>query len=124
MLDKVDIVVLNWPRVIKKEEGYERIWNIKFRNPIKFEALAIAEQEMADDENRIEIIDQDSYNAIVIVYTRRWGWEVDLLFYNYKVLVCLNQVIGEIDTVQGQLRDLWTPFRFKWFLSPPWSFDL
>lgn len=43
--------------------------------------------------------------------------EDDLYFYNYRMLLAVEETFGDIDKVQAQPKRMWLPWRFPDFPS-------
>lgn len=67
------------------------------------------ETELSNEEITITVEAQGK-NLEVTVNTLRWSLDDDLIVYNFKILQGINDIIGEIEIIQGDVRDAWLPF--------------
>lgn len=89
------------------------IWDIVLVNEIKDkESIAKFESELSTEEITITAKVQEK-NLKVIVETLRWSWEDDLIGYFKRIWEGVNDIIGEIETIQGDARDTWNPWFYR-----------
>lgn len=115
-----DIVIHKWAKLIKTPEfKWNRIWTIVLKNPV-FEPvdLEAISQNLSHEDFLVVVEISDGNHLKVSVTTERWGWEDELYFDTYRMFAAIDRLVGTIDTIQGQDRDLWEPWlRRKWIVS-------
>jgi hypothetical protein len=106
-----DIVIHNWPKLQQTPNGkWTRCWNIVLKDEIKNHiSLTELEATLSDGEKLVKI-EKNGKELRVWVTTDRWGWDDDLYFYSYLMLKRINDLLGRIERIQDQSRDLWEPW--------------
>lgn len=102
---------VKWPETKQvDDETWIRVWDVVLVNEVKDEeSIAKFETELSNEEITITVEAQGK-NLEVTVNTLRWSLDDDLIVYNFKILQGINDIIGEIEIIQGDVRDAWLPF--------------
>jgi hypothetical protein len=109
--DADKIVIHNWPEAIQLSDGkWARNWDITFKQSWKTSKISEVSDELSYQgfSVRISFIQEKKYSFQII--TDDWSWEDYLYFNTYKMFEEINDLIGEIETIQGQPRDCWDPW--------------
>ena len=112
--DTKHLVLLNWPRAQRTTDGrWIRVWKIHFKEVINSHlSMPNLSLECSGDDFVVSL-DKHGPRDITaqVITSRRHGESDEVVFANYDVLKKLNASIGTIETIQGQERDLWLPWR-------------
>jgi hypothetical protein len=107
------LVLNTWPQLEPTKDGrWRRVWTIMFaadlppQLPLEEVSAGLCE---ADFSVRLKQIGRREILATVL--TQEWGWADHFYFASYRMLKAIEEKIGMIDTIQGQPRDLWRPWR-------------
>lgn len=112
--DETHLVLLDWPRAQRTTDGgWVRMWKIHFKeviNPhISLNHLSV---EYSGDDFVVSLDKHGPRDITAQVMTcRRHGESDAVVFANYDLLKKLNDSLGTIETIQGQERDVWLPWR-------------
>ena len=108
------IIVVPWPKPVQLDDGrWHRRWNVVLvEGSERRDAEAVFRDAMATFENNVAL-SVEGRRVEVDVYTRRWPLEDDLFFYNFRVLKCVEDVLGEIELIEGEPRNKWRPWRVR-----------
>jgi len=109
-----NLVVLKWPRAQCTVDGnWLRVWHLHFQEAVDPHiALASLATELSEDDFRVSFVQEHAHDMQVHVMThRRHGESDEVVFANYALLEKINERIGTIETMQGQARNLWLPWR-------------
>lgn len=106
------IFIMNWPACHQTpDKKWRRIWSIELEQaPTDATLLRRAEQALSNDEVSVQITNVDKSLTMKVV-TGRWCLEDDLIGYAWDILEGVNDIVGKIDTIQGQERDRWSPWQ-------------
>lgn len=105
---------LDWPQLNQADNGtWIRVWDIVLVDEAISEgSITKLEEELSNEEITISV-EVICKVLKITVKTLRWGWEDDLIGYSYKILKGVNDIIGEINTIQGQEREVWPPWAWE-----------
>ncbi|MEC4895835.1 MAG: hypothetical protein SAL07_24080 [Oscillatoria sp. PMC 1051.18] len=114
-----DIVIHNWAKLNQTENGkWKRVWQISLKDPLPETVnLNDISQDLSNQDFQVIIKVLQRKHLEVCVTTQRWGWDDDFYFATYKMFEKIDCLLGTIDTIQGQERDLWNPWLQKKKLS-------
>ncbi|MBK8256730.1 MAG: hypothetical protein IPK82_29170 [Polyangiaceae bacterium] len=115
VMHTVDMIVINnWPKLSQGADGWwERDWEIVLTtDQVTDDSVRVVEHELSDFEKSVKI-EVDGKKVKVHVRTARWGWDHDLYTHSYNLLEAINDRMGQIDTIQGQARNLWNPWLLR-----------
>lgn len=92
---------------------WSRVWNIRFSGPIKQTAEEVL-QCLREPQIRFDVqIDSDKSGMSLTTVTVADPLSAEMfLLAPYRVLRFIDTSIGRIESVQGQPRDWWTPFKY------------
>ncbi len=112
-----DIIIHNWPKLAQTpDKKWHRTWDIILKSPVIEAVDLVAYSQSLSHEDflvSVEICDGDRLK--VSVTTERWGWEDELYSATYNMFEAIDNLFGNIDTIQGQDRELWEPWlRNNW----------
>jgi hypothetical protein len=101
----------NWHEVyLTRNSKWIRVWHISLVNePTDTTLLRQVEERLSTDEIRVEIAWKGKH-LLAMVTTDRWGWDDDLFWYSYTILTTINDQVGEIESIQGEARNTWSPW--------------
>jgi len=125
------ITTNRWPQVKQLANGtWERVWhlvlteNIPRSEELSTLSLHIGKQIVADlraADPRLSGIEQDDVvvhlcrmaprEIAAIVLTKQDGWSDEYYLATYRLFEYVDEKIGAIDTIEGQPRDSWRPWR-------------
>lgn len=107
-----DIVFHNWPEIQKTSDNrWIREWDITFKNPVSDKInLESLSHSLSYIGYEVLVRKENSCNFKFKVTTDYSNREDRLCFNTYKMLEEIDILCGDIDTVQGQHRDLWDPW--------------
>src|SRR6476620_10005786 len=104
-----DVVIRNWANLRQMPDGrWNRKWDIKLKQAIP---------ESINLENIYKLLSREGFDIRVViregnhleisVTTEEWGWEDELIFATYRMFEEIEQLVGKIDMIQAQSRDIW-----------------
>ena len=105
------IVIHNWPDLHQLDDGrWSREWEITLKaEPAHAEKLAELAENLSSECNEVKFA-FDGKKLKVRVVSSEWGWEPAQYTLSYGMLESVDREVGEIETIQGQPRDLWNPW--------------
>lgn len=111
--DANKLVRNEWAPLVQTPEGlWQRVWIIRFVNDLP---AGIQLDEVAKALTRVDFVVSlrilGRCELEVTVTTARWGWDDELYFEHYRMFEAIDKTFGTIDTIQGQARSLWRPWR-------------
>lgn len=112
--DTKHLVLLDWPRAQCTTDGrWIRVWKIHFKEILKPDvSMSTLAAEYSGEDFVVSLERQGPRDITAQVITSRRHGESDaVVFANYDLLKKLNDSLGTIETIQGQERDLWLPWR-------------
>lgn len=112
--DTKHVILLEWPRAQRTPDGHWlRVWKIHFKEVINPHlSLRNLSVEYSGDDFVVSLDKHGPRDLTAQVMTSRRHGESDaVVFANYALLQKLNASLGTIETIQGQKRDLWLPWR-------------
>jgi hypothetical protein len=112
--DEKSLVLLDWPRAQRTPDGgWTRVWKIHCKEVIDPHISLHHLSAEYSGEDFVVALDKHGPRDITAQVTtyRRHGGSDAVVFANYDLLKKLNDSLGTIETIQGQARDLWLPWR-------------
>jgi hypothetical protein len=126
-----NITINPWPQVERLPDGtWRRVWRFVLGEDIapgvELDALSssIGEQIVADlraVDPRLSDIKRDDLSVCLqriapceitaTVLTRQDGWSDEFYFATYQLFKYVDERVGTIDTIEGQPKDAWRPWR-------------
>jgi len=121
-----------WPVPAQMPDGkWERVWMIKLKAPPTVstametlaavitqevvQVLAVADRRLEDLQNELVIalewVSLQDIRAALI--TEIADWPDELLFAAWRLFEDIDQMLGTIDTIDGQARDQWPPWNLR-----------
>ncbi|AFZ10526.1 hypothetical protein Osc7112_6371 (plasmid) [Oscillatoria nigro-viridis PCC 7112] len=104
-----DVVVRNWANLRQMPDGrWNRIWEITLKQAIPESInLENISKLLSHEDFDIRVVMREGNNLAISVTTERWGWEDELIFATYRMFEEIEHLVGKIDIIQAQNRDIW-----------------
>jgi len=126
-----DITINPWPQVQRLTDGtWERVWRFVLTEdvPPRVELTSlsstISERIIADVRAADQRLSDIGQHDLVVclrriapceitatVLTRQDGWSDEFYYATYRLFTYVDECVETIDTIEGQPRDSWRPWR-------------
>ena len=108
------IILNKWPKVVQAKDGkWKREWTISITGEVPVPAsLKALSSEISQDNFQVVIYRRSDREVVATVLTEEDGWSDEFFFESYRMFEKIDAKVGEIDSIQGELRDRWPPWRW------------
>ena len=108
-------VVNNWPAVRRTENSkWRRDWQISFRDEIPsglcMDTLSL---HFSGPDFFVVLKQVGTKKVVATVMTERDGRSDEFVVASLTMLQAIDEKMGPIDTIEGEARDLWWPWRWS-----------
>jgi hypothetical protein len=102
-----------WAPLKRPENGHwQRTWHFAFSDNIPPHlSLEAVSNELSENDFQVTLTQNGAKQMNATVTTIDDGWDDRFFFATYRLFERINEKIGTLQTIEGQDRGLWRPWR-------------
>lgn len=102
-----------WPPLEHLSDGrWQRVWRIRLTGPVPCGLqLDVLSAHMSETDCMVSVQPIGERELTVTVLTKEHGWSDVFYFATYRMFAKIDECIGTIESIEGQPRDMWRPWR-------------
>jgi hypothetical protein len=106
------IIPVRWPPLVRLASGaWQRVWHVIFCNKsVDSATLRDASVLLSKEQFSVAVVSTGPGAVSVTVQTEEDGASDEIFLANYRMLARLEEIVGEIELIEGQPRNQWRPW--------------